>query len=120
MHFEDEEIAKKYDLRSIKDAYLLILCLGNYILKLNYYLISSLIGNSNSINMRVKIAPETSGLILWTGGDNMSPASDYLMLGVSNHGKLHFRFNLGNGEAVLVYNATSIDDGRWHRIKATR
>jgi hypothetical protein len=42
------------------------------------------------------------------------------MLGVSNHGKLHFRFNLGNGEAVLVYNETSICDGRWHRIKATR
>ena len=50
----------------------------------------------------------------------MSPASDYLMLGVAEHGKLHFRFNLGNGEAVLVYNETEIDDGRWHRIKATR
>ena len=70
--------------------------------------------------MRVKVAPKSRGLLLWTGGDNMSPASDYLMLGVAENGRLHFRFNLGNGEAVLVYNETAIDDGRWHRIKATR
>ena len=70
--------------------------------------------------MRVKIAPNSRGLILWTGGDTMSPASDYLMLGIADNGKLHYRFNLGNGEAVLIYNETSIDDGRRHRIKATR
>ena len=84
------------------------------------FLCFSLIGNTNSINIRVKVAPNARGLLLWTGGDNMSPASDYLMLGVAEHGKLHFRFNLGNGEAVLIYNETKIDDGRWHRIKATR
>ena len=30
------------------------------------------------------------------------------------------RFNLGNGEGLLEYNATRIDDGLWHRIRATR
>ncbi len=33
---------------------------------------------------------------------------------------MNFAFNLGNGEGRLVYNATRVDDGKWHRIKATR
>lgn len=49
----------------------------------------------------------------------MSPASDFLLLGVEN-GFLHFRFNLGNGEGGVVYNDTKIDDGKWHRIRASR
>lgn len=35
-------------------------------------------------------------------------------------GYLNFAFNLGNGEGRLVYNATRVDDGKWHRIRATR
>ena len=31
-----------------------------------------------------------------------------------------FAFNLGSGEARLVYNSTRVDDGLWHRIRATR
>ena len=31
-----------------------------------------------------------------------------------------FSFNLGSGEAHLVYNSTRVDDGLWHRIRATR
>ncbi len=98
----------------------------------------SIIGNTNTFNLRIKV--ETgSGLLLWTGGDEMSPASDFLLLGKPHliwitliqlilygldlgidNGYLHFRFNLGNGEGGVVYNHTRIDDGRWHRIRATR
>ena len=31
-----------------------------------------------------------------------------------------FAYNLGSGEATLVYNSTRVDDGLWHRIRATR
>ena len=70
------------------------------------------------MNLRVKLF-SADGLLLWTGGSHSSPSSDYLLLGVRN-GFLEFRFNLGNGEGVLVYNHTKIDDGKWHRIRATR
>ena len=60
-----------------------------------------------------------TGLLLWTGGDEMSPASDFLLLGLEN-GFLHFRFNLGNGEGGVIYNQSKIDDGKWHRIRASR
>ena len=49
----------------------------------------------------------------------MSPASDFLLLGLEN-GFLHFRFNLGNGEGGVIYNQSKIDDGKWHRIRASR
>jgi hypothetical protein len=91
-----------------------------YILVPNVLLHSffSIIGNTNTFNLRVKIE-SPNGLLVWTGGDEMSPASDFLLLGVEN-GYLHFRFNLGNGEGGVVYNDTKIDDGKWHRIRATR
>ena len=31
-----------------------------------------------------------------------------------------FAYNLGSGEGTLVYNSTRVDDGLWHRIRATR
>ena len=83
-------------------------------------LFASLIGNTNSFNLRLRLNPGTWGLVLWSGGGGASPASDYLMLGVDRQGFLHFRFNLGNGEGVLVANQTKINDGKWHRIRATR
>ena len=78
----------------------------------------SIVGNTNTFNLRVKIE-SPNGLLLWTGGDDMSPASDFLLLAVEN-GFLHFRFNLGNGEGGVVYNDSKIDDGKWHRIRASR
>lgn len=78
----------------------------------------NIVGNTNTLNMRVKVSAP-NGLLLWTGGDQMSPASDFLLLGVHD-GVLHFRFNLGNGEGGVVYNHTRLDDGKWHRIRATR
>ncbi len=49
----------------------------------------SLIGNTNSLNLRVKLF-SSDGLLLWTGGSHLSPSSDYLLLGVRN-GFLEFR-----------------------------
>ncbi len=68
--------------------------------------------------MRLKVISPT-GLILWSGGDHLSAAADYLLLGVKD-GYLQFRFNLGNGEGLLQYNWTRIDDGLWHRVRASR
>ena len=79
----------------------------------------SLLGNSNNINIRVRLEKGSApGLIFWTGGHSI--ASDFLMLGVTEQGHAQFRFNLGNGQTVLTDNQTAIDDGRWHRIVATR
>lgn len=78
----------------------------------------NIVGNTNTLNLRVKIE-SANGLLVWTGGDEMSPASDFLLLGIEN-GFLHFRFNLGNGEGGVIYNDTRIDDGKWHRLRATR
>ena len=64
-------------------------------------------------------AVSADGLLLWTGGDHFNAAADFLMLGLAD-GRLHYRFNLGNGEAVLIHNASRVDDGRWHRVRATR
>ena len=91
-----------------------------FILLHTYFLFSffSIIGNTNTFNLRVKVESPT-GLLLWTGGDEMSPASDFLLLGLEN-GFLHFRFNLGNGEGGVIYNQSKIDDGKWHRIRASR
>ena len=82
------------------------------------FFLFSIIGNTNTFNLRVKVEAPT-GLLLWTGGDEMSPASDFLLLGLEN-GFLHFRFNLGNGEGGVIYNQSKIDDGKWHRIRASR
>ena len=53
---------------------------------------SSIVGNTNTLNLRVKIE-SANGLLVWTGGDEMSPASDFLLLGIEN-GFLHFRFSI--------------------------
>lgn len=36
------------------------------------------------------------------------------------HRYLHLRFDLGSGEINLQYNMTRINDGLWHRIRASR
>jgi hypothetical protein len=74
----------------------------------------NLVGRSNSINLRVRVTA-SHGLLLWAG----SVTKDYIMIGVRN-GLVEFAFNLGSGEASLVYNSTRVDDGLWHRIRATR
>jgi len=81
------------------------------------------LGTSNSLSVRVR-ALSADGLILWTGGGissdgKPSPTADHLGLAVVE-GRVVFSFNLGNGEGRIVYNATRVDDGKWHRIRATR
>lgn len=61
-----------------------------------------------------------SGLILWTGRfEDTQDSRDYLALGIKD-GYLHLRYNLGSGETYIVFNDTKIDDGNWHRVKASR
>ena len=108
MTFRKEELAKKYETT--------INHLGREsIVLMNSCYIYSILGNTNTFNLRVKVV-SSYGMILYTGGNMYS---DYLSLGVSD-GYLQMRFNLGSGEGVVQYNGTRIDDGRWHRIKATR
>jgi len=88
------------------------------------------VGSSTSINLRLRVTA-SHGLLLWAGNvpkdnkDNFSKegegnvSKDYIMIGISN-GLVEFAFNLGSGEARLVYNSTRVDDGLWHRIRATR
>ena len=50
---------------------------------------SRILGNTNKITLRLKVASPT-GILLWSGGDHFSAASDYLLLGVKD-GYLQFR-----------------------------
>nr|XP_024216037.1 pikachurin-like [Halyomorpha halys] len=82
-------------------------------------ILNRILSNKVGINMRLRTT-SPSGLILWTGRSDLSQASsDYLALGVKD-GYLHMRYNLGSGETFIVFNDTKIDDGMWHRVKATR
>ena len=48
-----------------------------------------ILGNTNKITLRLKVASPT-GILLWSGGDHFSAASDYLLLGVKD-GHLQLR-----------------------------
>lgn len=91
---------------------------SSYLLFNNPDLHQNLIGNSNSINLRVRVT-SSHGLLLWAGGQDSAPSADFIMIGI-NAGFVQFSYNLGSGEVVLEYNSTRIDDGLWHRIRATR
>ena len=43
----------------------------------------SLIGNSNTINLRVRVTA-SHGLLLWAGGRDAQPSPDFIMIGVDN------------------------------------
>ncbi|CAH1394296.1 unnamed protein product [Nezara viridula] len=82
-------------------------------------ILNRILSNKVGINMRLRTT-SPSGLILWTGRSDLSQvSSDYLALGVKD-GYLHMRYNLGSGETFIVFNDTKIDDGMWHRVRATR
>jgi len=61
----------------------------------------------------------SDSLLVWAGGANLDTDSDFLMLEVVR-GRVQFSFNLGSGILRLEYNTTRVDDGRWHRVRATR
>ena len=69
-----------------------------------------------SINLRFKTT-SVMGLLLWYG--NINRYSDFLSLGIEN-GYLHLTYNVGNGEVSLLYNATRVNDGHWHRVNIFR
>ncbi|QQP49054.1 Pikachurinlike, partial [Caligus rogercresseyi] len=78
-------------------------------------------GYFNMINMRVKTLSDNA-LIFWAGnGRNFRRGlgGDYIALGIQK-GHLQLKYNLGSGDASIVYNWTRINDGKWHRIRLTR
>lgn len=77
-----------------------------------------IVSNQMKFNLRFK-TNVGNGLILWTGGLGPKHRSDFLSLGLQE-GELHFRFNLGGGEVDISYNETSLADGEWHEVAATR
>ncbi|XP_046387763.1 pikachurin-like [Ischnura elegans] len=88
--------------------------------------IKRIVNDKIDINMRFKVTSE-SGVLLWSGqhGGGVGHHSaagqtgDFLALGLRS-GYIHLRFNLGSGEVELEYNASRVDDGLWHRVRATR
>lgn len=71
----------------------------------------------------MRAVPGTFGLLMWTGQEALSgsaPDEDHLMMGINPDGFVHFQFNLGSGETTLVYNMSKVNDGAWHRVRATR
>lgn len=68
------------------------------------------------VHMRAK---GPNGVIAWSGERSMTSSSDYVSLGMRK-GHLQFSYNLGSGDVTITYNRTRLDDGRWHKIRATR
>lgn len=82
-------------------------------------LVLRIVSDRVSISLRFRTTA-SSGLLLWSGGGEPSRGGgDFLALGLKD-GFLHMRYNLGNGEAFVQLNASRIDDGHWHILKATR
>ena len=56
----------------------------------------------------------SSGVILETSGE-----VDYAILELVS-GKVHFRFNFGTGEGLVLINSISVNDGHWHHVSIER
>ncbi|CAK1547749.1 unnamed protein product [Leptosia nina] len=70
------------------------------------------------INIRFR-SISANGLLVWSGRAPLAPTADFLSLAVENS-VLVFRYDLGSGEVVIIANHTKVDDGLWHRARATR
>ncbi|KAF8791124.1 pikachurin-like [Argiope bruennichi] len=91
---------------------------ASYLHYLDENVVKRIRGNKLDIKLKFRsFGP--SGLLLWSGKKEMSASSDYLSLGLKE-GYLHFQYNLGSGEIIIVYNTTRVDDGKWHTVKVTR
>ncbi|KAF9415775.1 hypothetical protein HW555_006676, partial [Spodoptera exigua] len=75
-----------------------------------------LVSYSLDINIRFR-SVSSHGLLVWSGGARSPP--DFLSLAIENS-VLVFRYDLGSGEVVIIANHTKVDDGLWHRARATR
>ncbi|CAH0714863.1 unnamed protein product, partial [Brenthis ino] len=78
--------------------------------------IKRLLSYTLDINIRFR-SVSANGLLVWSG--RVSPPGDFLSLAVENS-VLVFRYDLGSGEVVIIANHTKLDDGLWHRARATR
>ncbi|GFU18607.1 hypothetical protein NPIL_372691 [Nephila pilipes] len=91
---------------------------GSYLHYFDENIVKRIRGNKLDIRLKFRsFGP--NGLLLWSGKKEMSAAADYLSLGLKE-GYLHFQYNLGSGEVIIVYNSTRVDDGKWHTVRATR
>ncbi|CAG4966159.1 unnamed protein product [Colias eurytheme] len=73
---------------------------------------------SYSLDINIRFRSVTShGLLVWSG--RAVDTGDFLSLAVE-HSVLVFRYDLGSGEVVIIANHTKVDDGLWHRARATR
>ncbi|CAH2058292.1 unnamed protein product, partial [Iphiclides podalirius] len=79
--------------------------------------IKRLLSYSLDINIRFR-ASAANGLLVWSGRASSAPG-DFLSLAIENS-VLVFRYDLGSGEVVIIANHTKVDDGLWHRARATR
>ncbi|XP_041972010.1 pikachurin [Aricia agestis] len=71
---------------------------------------------SGSVDVNVRFrARAPDGLLLWSGRAH----ADFLSLAIERS-VLVFRYDLGSGEVVIIANHTKVDDGLWHRARATR
>lgn len=77
--------------------------------------------NGDKIDVQFEIKPESqNGLILWSGKNYpLTSNSDFFALGFRDRA-LELRYNLGSGEAVIIYNGSNLFDGKWHSIRVQR
>ena len=75
-------------------------------------------GHKTDLELRMR-ATAPNGLLLWAGEKHMGASSDFLALGL-DAGHVVLMYNLGSGDVTIAYNATRVDDGRWHRIRLRR
>ncbi|XP_045762422.1 uncharacterized protein LOC123865443 [Maniola jurtina] len=78
--------------------------------------IKRLLSYTLDINIRFR-SVSSDGLLVWSG--RVTPPGDFLSLAVENS-VLVFRYDLGSGEVIIIANHTKVDDGLWHRARATR
>ncbi|XP_028030608.1 pikachurin [Bombyx mandarina] len=75
---------------------------------------------SYTLDINIRFRSVTSdGLLVWSGRSPLSSPGDFLSLAVESS-VLVFRYDLGSGEVVIIANRTKVDDGLWHRARATR
>ncbi|KAF9796014.1 hypothetical protein SFRURICE_010111 [Spodoptera frugiperda] len=84
--------------------------------EVNWGDMNTLVSYSLDINIRFR-SVSSHGLLVWSGGARAPP--DFLSLAIENS-VLVFRYDLGSGEVVIIANHTKVDDGLWHRARATR
>ncbi|KAK0045472.1 pikachurin [Biomphalaria pfeifferi] len=73
------------------------------------------------MDLQLTIRPtDPDGLLFWSGEDlGQRSSRDFFALGFHAR-RLQLSFNLGSGEALIIYNETNLYDGQWHFIRVQR